>query len=276
MRIDEALSTAMVALPNSDSALLDVQVLLAFVLEKETIYLMTWPERELTPDQRATFDKLIAKRRQGMPVAYLTGVKEFWSLPFKVNNSTLIPRADTEILVEQALQCSTNTANILDLGTGTGAVILSIAHELPNSRCIGVDVNIDAVSLALENATNLNIDNVCFYQSNWFEKITGKFNIIVSNPPYIDKKDPHLDCSDMRFEPLSALVANNIGLSDIDIIIQEAKNYLQRSGYLLIEHGFEQGLAVQQLFKQNDYHAIKTIQDYGKNDRVTLGVFKND
>jgi release factor glutamine methyltransferase len=211
-----------------------------------------------------------------MPVAYLTGTREFWSLPFKVNSSTLIPRADTEILVEQALQCSMSTANILDLGTGTGAVILSVAHELPNSRCIGIDVNTDAVSLALENAANLNIGNVCFYQSDWFEKITGKFNTIVSNPPYIDKKDPHLDCNDMRFEPLSALVAQNKGLSDIDIIIQEAKNYLQGSGYLLIEHGFEQGQVVQQLFKQNGYHAIKTVKDYGNNDRVTIGVFKND
>ncbi|MCK5819045.1 MAG: peptide chain release factor N(5)-glutamine methyltransferase [Psychromonas sp.] len=276
MRIDKALSKATVALPYSDSALLDAKVLLAFVLNKEAIYLLTWPEHELTPDQQASFDTLIAQRSKGMPVAYLTGEREFWSLLFKVNRSTLIPRADTEILVEQALQYSKSTANILDLGTGTGAVILSIADELSDARCIGIDVNVDAVSLALENASNLNISNVCFYQSNWFDNITGKFDTIVSNPPYIDKKDPHLDCRDMRFEPLSALVANDKGLSDIKIIIEKGKNHLKGAGCLLIEHGFEQGYAVQQLFKQNGYHAVKTIQDYGKNDRVTLGVLKND
>lgn len=274
LRIDDALSSATLALSESDSALLDAQILLAFVLKKETIYLMTWPERLLTLDQQQSFESLIDKRKEGMPVAYLTGIREFWSLPFKVNSSTLIPRPDTEILVEQALQYCQATSRILDLGTGTGAVILSIAHELPNAQCVGIDFSYDAVSLANENKTDLNIKNAQIKQSNWFENVTGKFDIIVSNPPYIDKTDHHLDCGDVRFEPLSALVADNKGLSEIEIIVEDAKNYLNINGYLLIEHGFEQGESVRAIFNKYDYHAVKTIKDYGGNDRVTQGVLR--
>lgn len=275
-RIDEALSSAALALSESDSALLDAQILLAFVLEKETIYLMTWPERLLSVEHQQAFDKLIEKRKKGMPVAYLTGVREFWSLAFKVNSSTLIPRPDTEMLVEQALKHCQPTSRILDLGTGTGAVILSLAHELPNAQCVGIDFNQNAVSLAKENANNLGIKNVELSQSDWFKNVTGSFDIIVSNPPYIDKADHHLDCGDVRFEPLSALVADNKGLSDIEIIVEQAKQHLKKNGYLLIEHGFEQAIAVQSVFKKHGYSEVNTVQDYGCNDRVTLGVLNDD
>ena len=271
MRIDDALIWAEYTLVNSDSALLDAQVLLAFVLDKETIYLLTWPERDLSAQQKLQFEGLIEKRVNGQPVAHLTGEREFWSLPLKVNNSTLIPRPDTEILVEIALTKSTVNAHILDLGTGTGAIILALASELPNAVCTGVDFSEQAVQLAIENRDSLQFHNVSIYQSNWFENVHGQFDIIVSNPPYIDANDVHLKQGDVRFEPLSALVANEQGLSDIRHICEQAKHHLKEGGCLLFEHGFEQGALVQAILRENDFINIKTEQDYAKNDRVTLG-----
>lgn len=271
MRIDDALIWAEYTLVNSDSASLDAQVLLAFVLDKETIYLMTWPERDLSTQQKSQFEELIEKRANGQPVAHLTGQREFWSLPLKVNNSTLIPRPDTEVLVEIALAKSTTNAHILDLGTGTGAIILALASELPNAVCTGVDFSEQAVKLATENRDNLKLNKVSIQQSNWFEKVQGQFDIIVSNPPYIDANDVHLKRGDVRFEPLSALVANEQGLSDIRHICEGAKSYLKENGCLLFEHGFEQGASVQAILRENGFTNIKTEQDYAKNDRVTLG-----
>jgi release factor glutamine methyltransferase len=258
-------------LVNSDSALLDAQVLLAFVLGKETIYLITWPERDLTAQQKSQFEGLIEQRVNGVPVAHLTGEREFWSLPLKVNNSTLIPRPDTEVLVEVALAKSVANAHILDLGTGTGAIILALASELPNAICIGVDVSHQAVTLATENRDNLKLHNVQILQSNWFDNVTGQYDVIVSNPPYIDANDAHLKQGDVRFEPLSALVANEQGLSDIRHICEQAKDYLKPGGCLLFEHGFEQANAVQTILQENGFIAVATEKDYAKNDRVTLG-----
>ncbi|MEL0628746.1 peptide chain release factor N(5)-glutamine methyltransferase [Psychromonas aquatilis] len=278
MRIDDALVWAEYTLVNSDSARLDAQVLLAFVLGKETIYLMTWPERDLSEQQKAQFEALIEKRVNGHPVAHLTGEREFWSLPLKVNNSTLIPRPDTEVLVEQALSeiqsHFTGQTSILDLGTGTGAVILALATELPMAKCVGVDYSHDAVQLATENRDSLGVNNVSILQSNWFEGVTGKFDVIVSNPPYIDPTDKHLKQGDVRFEPLSALVANEHGLADIRHISEQAKQYLVEGGCLLFEHGSDQGLAVREILQDNAFVDIRTIKDYSQNDRVTLGYFK--
>lgn len=271
MRIDDALIWAEYTLVNSDSALLDAQVLLAFVLGKETIYLMTWPERDLSAQQKLQFEDLIEKRVNGQPVAHLTGQREFWSLPLKVNNSTLIPRPDTEVLVEIALAKSAVNAHILDLGTGTGAIILALASELPNAVCTGVDFSEQAVQLAIENRDSLQFNNVSIHQSNWFENVQGQFDIIVSNPPYIDANDVHLKQGDVRFEPLSALVANEQGLSDIRHICKQAKHHLKEGGCLLFEHGFEQGVSVQVILQENGFINIETQQDYAKNDRVTLG-----
>jgi release factor glutamine methyltransferase len=272
LRIDDALVWAKFTLVNSDSALLDAQVLLAFVLDKETVYLMTWPERDLTHAQKCQFEELISQRVNGVPVAHLTGIREFWSLPLKVNNSTLIPRPDTEILVETALDICSADANILDLGTGTGAIILALASERPKSSCIGVDCSADAVSLARENAQQLNISNVLFKQSNWFENVEGEFDLIVSNPPYIDKNDVHLNQGDLRFEPVTALVSDDNGLADILLIARQAPHYLKKGGYLLIEHGFEQASVVAAVLEDLHYVQIKTIKDYGGNDRVTIAV----
>lgn len=275
MRIDDALIWAEYTLVNSDSALLDAQVLLAFVLGKETIYLMTWPERDLSTQQKVQFESLIEKRVNGQPVAHLTGQREFWSLPLKVNNSTLIPRPDTEVLVEITLEKirvkNTSSIDILDLGTGTGAIILALASELPNAKCIGVDFSEQAVELATENCQNLQINNVKIQQSDWFSSVQGKFDVIVSNPPYIDASDIHLQQGDVRFEPLSALVANEQGLSDIRHICEQATAYLKPEGCLLFEHGFEQGPSVQAMLQKSGFINIKTEQDYAKNDRVTYG-----
>ena len=274
MRIDDAITWAEFLLASSDSALLDAQVLLAHVLEKETIYLMTWPERDISAEQKSTFEALIEKRINGVPVAHLTGTREFWSLPLKVNDSTLIPRPDTEILVETALSLCTPKSKILDLGTGTGAIILALASELPLAQCRAVDFNDDAVKLARENAALLNIQNVNIGQSNWFESVEGQFDVIVSNPPYIDENDHHLKQGDVRFEPLSALVASDNGLSDIRLIADQARTYLCAKGHLLIEHGFQQGQAVREIFSMLAYDEIKTIKDYGGNDRITIATFE--
>ncbi|MCG6201536.1 peptide chain release factor N(5)-glutamine methyltransferase [Psychromonas antarctica] len=275
MRIDDALIWAQFALVNSDSALLDAQVLLAFVLQKETVYLLTWPEEDLAVAQKEQFEALILQRINGVPVAHLTGIREFWSLPLKVNNSTLIPRPDTEVLVEAALNIVAADAKILDLGTGTGAIILALASELPNASCTGIDFSDKAVNLAKENAQQLNIKNVQFKQSNWFENITGQFDLIVSNPPYIDKQDDHLKQGDLRFEPLSALVSEQEGLADIQLIAQQAPQYLAGGGFLLIEHGYKQAVAVSDILHNLHYQQIKTIKDYGGNDRVTVALFNH-
>jgi len=275
LRIDHALVWAESLLINSDSALLDAQVLLAFTLGKETIYLMTWPERELTAQQKSEFEDLIEKRVTGQPVAHLTGEREFWSLPLKVNNSTLIPRPDTEVLVEitleQVLEKTQSKLHILDLGTGTGAIILALASELPKAVCVGVDANEEAVKLANINREYLALDNVQIKQSNWFDNVQEKFDIIVSNPPYIDENDQHLSQGDVRFEPLSALVANEQGLSDIRHICENANMYLKTDGCLLFEHGFEQAESVQKILESNGFVNVKIHQDYAGNDRVTLG-----
>jgi len=275
LRIDDALVWAEFTLANSDSALLDAQVLLAFVLGKETIYLITWPERDLSAQQKAHFESLIEQRVNGYPVAHLVGQREFWSLPLKVNNSTLIPRPDTEVLVEVTLNKILETnhlnAHILDLGTGTGAIILALASELPKAHCVAVDFSEQAVKLATENRDNLELKQVQIYQSDWFENVQGRFDVIVSNPPYIDANDKHLNLGDVRFEPLSALVANEQGLSDIRHICEQAKGYLNADGCLLFEHGFEQAVLVSQILHENGFTGIRTEQDYANNDRVTLG-----
>jgi len=276
LRIDDALVWAKFMLSSSDSPLLDAQVLLAFVLQKETVYLMTWPERDLSTEHKHAFELLIEQRINGVPVAHLTGMREFWSLPLKVNDSTLIPRPDTEILVETALANCSPQGSILDLGTGTGAIILALASELPNTNCVAVDFNEDAVKLALENAATLRINNVTIKQSNWFENVQGQFDLIVSNPPYIDEKDKHLKQGDVRFEPLSALVATENGLSDIRLIIKNARDFLNSQGLLMIEHGFEQGHAVTEIFVAFGYEDIKTIKDYGDNDRITIATYKGN
>ena len=257
---------------SSESAKLDTQVLLLHILQKPRSYLFTWPEHTLSNEQQSQFNVFLQRRLKGEPVAHITGLREFWSLSLEVNATTLIPRPDTETLVECALNMAMpDTAKVLDLGTGTGAIALALGSEMPNWEIVAVDRVIDAVALAKKNQQRLGINNVNVKQSNWFSALQGeRFNLIVTNPPYIEQNDIHLNQGDVRFEPLSALVADDAGMSDIKQIIAQSRDYLLSSGYLLIEHGFEQAEAVRHLFKDMAFINIKTVKDFGDNDRVTL------
>ncbi|CAH0526615.1 peptide chain release factor N(5)-glutamine methyltransferase [Vibrio hippocampi] len=267
-----------IAASGSQSGTLDAAVLLCHVLDKPRSYLLTWPERALSDSEWQSFSQLLARRVSGEPVAYITGEREFWSLNLSVAPSTLIPRPDTERLVELALdKATTLDGDILDLGTGTGAIALALASELPQRQLFGVDFQHSAVELATNNAAKLKISNARFVQGSWFEPIDSgqQFAVIVSNPPYIDKKDPHLAQGDVRFEPSTALVAENKGLADIELISKQSVDYLSQGGWLLFEHGFEQGESVRDILLTQGFDNVMTEQDYAGNDRVTLGQWNN-
>lgn len=256
----------------SDSAKLDAQILLAFVLDKELSYLLTWPEKALTKQDKQQYLALLDRRISGEPIAYIVGVKEFWSLPFMVSPATLIPRPDTEILVELVLEqfADFDTLHCLDLGTGTGAIALALASEQPNWQIDAIDFSLDAVKLAQKNAQNLQLSHVNIFQSDWFSALNDrKFDVIVSNPPYIDALDENLSQGDVRFEPESALVADEHGLGDIKHIAQQALKYLNSQGSLFFEHGFEQGEAVRNILTALGYHNAQTVRDFNGHERIT-------
>jgi release factor glutamine methyltransferase len=260
-------------LVGSDSATLDAELLLCHCLAKERAYLYTWPEREVDAQQENHFRELIARRQRGEPVAYLLGSRDFWSFSLAVDNSTLIPRPDTERLVEVALELlSSDRAKVLDLGTGTGAIALALAKEKPHWQVLGIDVANEAVDLAQRNARALEIINAEFVQSDWFANIPAQqFDLIVSNPPYIDGADPHLAQGDVRFEPRRALVAEQSGLAAIAEITARAQDYLKSGAWLLFEHGFEQAPLVRTLLSQQAFESIATWNDFGGRERVTGG-----
>lgn len=260
-------------LSNSESPRRDAEILLEHVTGKARTYLLAFGETLLTPEQEAQLAALLARRKTGEPVAHLTGEREFWSLPLYVSAATLIPRPDTECLVEQALaRLPDGPCRILDLGTGTGAIALALASERPDCQVTAVDVMPDAVALAQRNLARLGFSNVQINQSSWFSALAQHaFEMIVSNPPYIDEHDPHLSQGDVRFEPLTALVAANDGLADIEHIITTAREHLVPGGWLLLEHGWTQGAAVRALFSAAGYASVETCRDYGDNERLTLG-----
>lgn len=264
----------------SDSALLDCQILLCFILKKERSYLFTWPEKQLSPTEYDQYKDLLSRRKLGEPIAYIVGFKEFWSLPFKVSPATLIPRPDTEVLVETVLELFQDKpqTRCLDLGTGTGAIALALASENPNWKIDAVDFSLEAVELAKLNAEKLELAQVNIYQSDWFKQISsgGEYDVIVSNPPYIDAEDENLTQGDVRFEPESALVAEEQGLADIKNIAQQAKNYLVNNGVIAFEHGFEQGTAVREVLSLLGYVKPQTVTDLNGHDRVSWAVFSND
>ncbi|KKM58326.1 peptide chain release factor N(5)-glutamine methyltransferase [Yersinia pestis] len=272
MNYQHWLSLAAARFTHSDSPKRDAEILLSFVTGKARTYLLAFGETEITAEQLLWLETLANRREQGEPIAYLVGEREFWSLPLSVSSATLIPRPDTECLVEQALaRLPAMPCRILDLGAGTGAIALALATERRDCAVIAVDINADAVALARHNAEKLTIDNVCFLQGSWFEPVSGRFALIASNPPYIDANDPHLNEGDVRYEPHSALVAAAEGMADLAAIVSQAPGYLDPGGWLMLEHGWQQANAVQELLKNSGFSAVMTCKDYGNNDRVTLG-----
>lgn len=259
----------------SESAHLDAELLLCKVLNKTRSYLFTWPDTELTVQQQAAFQILIDQRLQGIPVAYLLGYREFWGLKLEVSTATLIPRPDTELLVELALERLTNhvAPTILDLGTGTGAIALALAQERRDAHIVAIDQSSEALAIAQRNQQNLQLHNLSLLTSNWFSTLSKLhlFDMIVSNPPYIAETDPHLNQGDVRFEPRAALSSGADGLKDLTYIIQTAPNYLKPQGWLLLEHGYDQGAAVVKLLKTTGYTEVACYQDLAGNDRVSLG-----
>ncbi|RUR36049.1 peptide chain release factor N(5)-glutamine methyltransferase [Vreelandella populi] len=260
----------------SASARLDAEVLLTHVIKRDRTWLYTWGDRECPPWEHARFDALIAARVQGQPVAYLTGEREFWGLRLATSKDTLIPRPDTETLVEAALnRVASPSGRLLDLGTGTGAIALAFANEQPGWQVVGVDLRAEAVTLAQGNACKLAITNAWFKQSNWFSTFaqdgTERFDLIVSNPPYIAADDPHLYQGDVRFEPVSALVAAGDGLADLMHLIATARGYLTASGWLLLEHGYRQAADVRAALDKAGYQSVESIRDLSGHERITLG-----
>lgn len=278
LTIEQALKQAYDILADtSDSHKVDARMLLCHVLAQNPTYLYTWPDKILAPEQLQSFDHCVARRAKGEPVAYITGERGFWSFSLKTNDSTLIPREETECLVECALtMVNQSNAKVLDLGTGTGAIALALAVERPGWQVLACDYNADAVDLAKDNAQTLNIDNIAICQSDWFTAFQGhesSFDMIVSNPPYVAPDDPHLKQGDLRFEPVGALAAKDQGFADIFHIIDKARAFLKPGGVLMIEHGFEQGAQIRQQFVDSGYQQVSTKKDLSDLERFSLGLW---
>jgi release factor glutamine methyltransferase len=259
----------------SDSPRLDAECLLAHALGKPRSYLMTWPDRQPDKQTVQTFNALLARRLAGEPVAHLTGQREFWSLDLQVSADTLIPRPDTETLVEAALAVIPPGANwrIADLGTGSGAIALAIASERPACQITACDLSVAALEVATANRDQLGLHNVTLRHSRWYSAFTDadRFDLIVSNPPYIAEQDPHLAQGDVRFEPALALVSGADGLDAIRSIISGAPRHLRSRGWLMLEHGLEQGAFVRKLMQQAGLAHIETLTDLEGRERVTRG-----
>ena len=267
----EALLKSTVEQIGGDSPRLDAELLLSHVTGLGRTSFRAWPEREVPAEQAEAFFRLVAQRAKGQPIAYLLGEQEFWSLPLRVSPSTLIPRPDTECVVEAALSLELPAnARVLDLGTGTGAIALALASEQPGWQIMASDRVEEAVALARENSQQLGLP-ITVVQSHWFDQIpAGTFDLLISNPPYIPASDHHLKEGDVRFEPESALVAGEDGLDDIRLLVTEGLDWLNLNGWMLLEHGYDQGEAVRDLFAKAGWRNIETRKDYGGNDRMTL------
>ncbi|NOU24062.1 MAG: peptide chain release factor N(5)-glutamine methyltransferase [Methylotenera sp.] len=251
----------------------EAQLLLQHVLNVNRAWLIAHENDALQPNIHAAFEALLNRRLAGEPMAYILGSREFFGLDLLVTPDTLIPRPDTETLVEAALAKILNNTNlsILDLGTGTGAIALAIAKNCPQVSITAVDASNAALEVAKKNAQNLNIHNVEFVLSNWFNNLSNqRFDVIVSNPPYIEENDDHLTQGDLRFEPISALASGADGLDDIRQIIENCLVYLKPQGWLMMEHGYNQADQVADLMAQSGLNNIETIQDLGGNNRVTI------
>lgn len=260
---------------SSDTARLDAEVLLAHVTGRSRSHFRAWPEKPLTSSEQFAFWRLVGQRQKGIPVAYLTGTREFWSREFVVNPGVLIPRPETELLVELALarlprgRC----VSILDMGSGSGALAITLALEWPRARVTAIDLSPDALAVARENAAMHRADNVQFLQSDWFSALQAheRFDLIVSNPPYIRENDIHLSQGDVRFEPTMALASGPSGLNDIRRIVLDAPKHLLDRGWLFIEHGYDQAVAARGLLRQAGFTEVDSYRDLQGHWRVTGG-----
>ena len=262
----------------TDSARRDTEILLCHCLGKSRAWLYTWPEKEVARDCARDFEKLLAQRREGVPVAYLTGEREFWSLQLAVSDATLIPRPETETLVSWVLELALpNAASVLDLGTGSGAIALALASERPHWHVTALDVSEEALQVARGNAVRTRLTSVHFVQSDWYQAVTGqRFNALLANPPYIDGDDPHLALGDVRFEPRSALVSSDSGLEDLGRLVTGASDHLLDGGWLLLEHGFEQANAVCAMLHDAGFSQVSTRRDMSGQQRITGGCWHAD
>jgi len=261
---------------HTESPALEAEVLLCHVLGKPRSYLRAWPEHRLSPGQQQSFLALLEQRIAGLPVAYLTGKREFWSREFLVSPDVLIPRPDTECLIEHclALLPASVPCQIADLGTGSGIIAITLAAERPLADVIASDISLTALAIARANAGHHRLANIHFYHSNWFAGLPKQgFDLIASNPPYIAEGDPHLQLGDVRFEPTLALIAQDQGLAAIKTLADQARGWLKPEGHLLVEHGHDQELAVQAFFKQFGYRRVETFRDLAGQPRVSYGRF---
>jgi len=278
-RIDDLLKDAETLLVTSASPRLDAEILLAFVLNKQRSYLRAYPELKLDTNAVHEFSRLIARRAAGEPVAYLTGERDFWSLTLKVTPDTLIPRPDTELLVETALACfsqiNSATIKVADLGTGSGAIALALASECASCQITATDLSVAALAVAKANASKYQFSNIEFVHSNWCSAFAPqqRFDMIVSNPPYIRNNDPHMQSSELACEPEFALTSGDDGLDAIRQITEQAKEFLTDGGWLLVEHGYDQANAVKQLFLDHGYLDVETKQDLAGHDRICAGKY---
>lgn len=274
MRIADGLRRARERLPESDSAGLDAELLLCSVLCCDRARLYARPEQGLSQTQAALFDERIERRAEGRPIAYLLGKKEFWSLELSVSKDTLIPRPETELLVEKALELlpAGCARRVLDAGAGSGAIAIAIARERPKSRIIAVDNSAAALAMARKNIAAHGLRRIKLIQADWLNfKHERQYDLIVSNPPYIAADDPHLQRGDLRFEPRAALVAGQDGLAAIRQLVPGAARHLKPGGWLLLEHGWRQGRAVRALFKAARFGRVGTLRDHNRLERVTCG-----
>lgn len=258
----------------SDSPRLDAEILLTHVLKKPRAFCRTWPDKVLSLGASQRYQDVISLRLKPSPIAYIVGYKEFWSRDFKVNTATLIPRPDTELLIEKALNFLNRDAahkSILDLGTGSACIAITLDLEHPNSSVVAADIAKDALTIAQINA-QLHASNLIFKESSWFSHIDQLFDLIVANPPYIAKHDKHLIQGDLPAEPLSALVSGNDGLADIRLLIAQSPQFLKLGGMLMIEHGFDQKLAVYKLFCKHGFKDIQQYNDLGQQARLSSGI----
>ncbi len=259
-------------LPGEEAAR-DAEILLGHCLGVTRSWLYTWPEREVCANSAGRYRALLARRREGRPVAHLTGERDFWTLSLAVNEHTLIPRPETETLVAWALELDLPAATAaLDLGTGSGAIALALASERAGWSVVGVDRSSDALAVARANGARSALAAVEFLRSDWFHALGGRqFDLVVANPPYIDPGDPHLDRGDLRFEPRGALVAADAGFADLQAIARDAPGHLGAGGWLLLEHGCEQGPGVRELLRACGFGQVATRSDLAGLERVTGG-----